>query len=53
MSPEETAAVVTAAVLHELSKRKGFDDWWDDIERDIRAEIIAALDARVLAAMSP
>lgn len=30
---------VVTAVLDELRGRKGFDNWWDDLDEDIREEI--------------
>ena len=48
-NPPSTLAArsVVAGVLKELLGRKGFDDWWEDIRPDDRAEIEAALCAKV------
>lgn len=31
-------------IIDALSDRKGFDWWWDDLDPDIQAEIVAELD---------
>lgn len=48
MNPEfPDPHIVVAEILHILSGRGGFDWWWEDLEEDIRDEIIDALVARV------
>lgn len=46
--PQQTAAQrITVAVLRELYGRGGFDHWWDQIEAEDKAELVAALVKRV------
>lgn len=33
------ASDIAAAVLRDLSDRKGFDWWWDDLDDEIQADI--------------
>lgn len=35
----EKAIRITNAIINELCDRCGFDNWWDDLDRDIRQEI--------------
>ncbi len=30
---------ISLMILTELQDRKGFDDWWDDLDQDIKTEI--------------
>jgi hypothetical protein len=38
---------VGSYIIEVLCDRKGFDDWWDNLDDDIRQEIIDELDGKV------
>lgn len=37
------SAKIVMAILEELRSRKGFDWWWDELDKDIQQEIREAL----------
>ncbi len=41
------ARTIVQAVLADLRDRAGFDHWWDEIDEDIQAEIVADLGEQV------
>jgi hypothetical protein len=43
----DKALAAARAVLIELAGRKGFDYWWEDIDRNVRREIRDALAERI------
>lgn len=45
------ALKIVNAVLKDLNGRKGFDDWWDNIDLEIRREIRKELTGVVVKAM--
>lgn len=34
-------------IINVLSHRKGFDDWWNEIDSDIQLEILQELDSLI------
>ena len=42
------ATRIVEAVLKDFQDRKGFDYFWDDIDEDIKTEIVEELEATVL-----
>ncbi len=47
MNEEPLARTIVEAVLADLRDRAGFDGWWENIDEDIQAEIVADLEAQV------
>jgi len=43
----ELAQEIVDIVLKDLADRKGFEEWWDDIDDDISLEIAEELVAKV------
>lgn len=39
-TPLDSAPVHVQLIINALLDRKGFDDWWSSIDRDIQQEII-------------
>jgi hypothetical protein len=47
MTTIEISKFVIYDVMRELTGRKGFDDWWDNIDDDIQKEIFDKLEIQV------
>jgi hypothetical protein len=47
MTTIEISKFVIYDVMRELTGRKGFDDWWDNIDDDIQKEIFDKLETQV------
>ena len=41
--PEDTTKKIVFAILDELDGRKGFDCFWDEIDGEVREEILGEL----------
>lgn len=48
---DQVYADVVVAVLAGLRARRGFDGWWDNVDAEIQAEIVLALEVRVKGAV--
>lgn len=38
---------IALAIIYELYNRKGFDDWWDNIDDDIKDELFETISREI------